>query len=175
MQDVQADDFERRIEERRNMQHPLVTIPASMEPHGNIPNTPLAASTISFLLGGFFALGFFLFLQGGLPSPWWATYQLGFFVAAWSAFHWGEFAVTAGWNLEKCSVDCEHSTTVCALDSVAHISPAFLLDNGAMYHIANSIALTEYLVTLFFIPSSKSTAYISTIGVSIAKCFSTFI
>ena len=93
------------------MKHPLMTIPASTEPHGGIPNTPLAASSISFLLGGLFALGFSLFLQGGLLSPWWATYQFGFFVAAWSAFHWGEFAVTAGWNLEKCSVDCKHVTT----------------------------------------------------------------
>jgi hypothetical protein len=23
-----------------------------------------------------------------------------------SAFHWGEFAVTAGWNRQKASVDC---------------------------------------------------------------------
>ncbi|KAH0839888.1 Isoprenylcysteine carboxyl methyltransferase family-domain-containing protein [Lanmaoa asiatica] len=147
MQDIQADVFERRIQERRDMKHPLVTIPANIEPHSNIPNTPLAASTISFLLGGSFALGFSLFLQGGLTSPWWATYQLGFFVAAWSAFHWGEFAVTAGWNLEKCSVD------------------SFLLENGVMYHVANGTALTEYLVALFFIPSSKSLTYISAIGI----------
>lgn len=95
------------------MKNPLSTIPVSIEPRGSIPNTPLAASTISFLLGGAFALGFSHFLQGGFSSPWWATYQLGFFVAAWSAFHWGEFAVTAGWNLEKCSVDCEHVTLLC--------------------------------------------------------------
>lgn len=102
------------------MKHPLVTIPVNIEPHGNIPNTPLAASTISFLLGGSFALAFSLFLQGGLPSLWWATYQLGFFLAAWSAFHWGEFAVTAGWNLEKCSVNCEHVQFVLLFGSVAH-------------------------------------------------------
>ncbi|KAG6378682.1 Isoprenylcysteine carboxyl methyltransferase family-domain-containing protein [Boletus reticuloceps] len=147
MQDIQADALERRIEERRNLKHPLMTIPVNVEPHGSIPNTPLAASTISFLLGGSFALGLFLFLQGGFSSPWWATHQLGFFVAAWSAFHWGEFAVTAGWNLEKCSVD------------------SFLLENGATYHIANGTALLEYLVTLFFVPSLKSFKYISTIGV----------
>ncbi|KAG9317421.1 Isoprenylcysteine carboxyl methyltransferase family-domain-containing protein [Chiua virens] len=148
MQDIQVDVFEQRVQERRNAKHPLTTIPATVETHGNIPNTPLAASTISFLLGGAFALGFCLFLQGGLSSHWWATYQLGLFVSAWSAFHWGEFAVTAGWNLEKCSVD------------------SFLLENGAMYHIANGIALVEYLVTLFFSPSSKTFAYISTIGVA---------
>ncbi|KAF8138429.1 Isoprenylcysteine carboxyl methyltransferase family-domain-containing protein [Boletus edulis] len=147
MQDIQADALERRIEERRKLKHPLMTIPVNVEPHGSIPNTPLAASTISFLLGGSFTLGLFLFLQGGFSSPWWATHQLGFFVAAWSAFHWGEFAVTAGWNLEKCSVD------------------SFLLENGATYHIANGTALLEYLVTLFFVPSLKSFKYISTIGV----------
>jgi hypothetical protein len=27
-------------------------------------------------------------------------------MASWALFHWAEFAVTAGWNLEKCSVDC---------------------------------------------------------------------
>lgn len=87
--------------------HPLNTIPNDIKPNGRIPNTPLAASTISFLLGSLFSLGVFTFVVGGYESYWWSTYQLGLFVAAWSAFHWGEFAVTAGWNLEKCSVDCE--------------------------------------------------------------------
>lgn len=151
------------------MKHPLVTIPVNIEPHGNIPNTPLAASTISFLLGSSFALGFSLFLQGGFPSPWWATYQLGFFVAAWSAFHWGEFAVTAGWNLEKCSVDCEHVQFFTTRGSTAQFSSAFLLENGALYHVANGIALTEYLVTLLLFPSSKSLTFISTIGASLMQ------
>jgi protein-S-isoprenylcysteine O-methyltransferase len=48
-----------------------------------------------------------VFFMGDFGGCWWATPQLGFFIAAWSGFHWGEFAVTAGWNLEKCSVDCE--------------------------------------------------------------------
>lgn len=151
------------------MKHPLMTIPSNIEPHGSIPNTPLAASTISFLLGGSFALGFYLFLQGGFSSPWWATYQLGFFVAAWSAFHWGEFAVTAGWNLEKCSVDCEHVIILCKLGSMAYLFSAFLLENGATYHVANGTALIEYLVTLFFVPSSKSHKYISAIGASVMQ------
>ncbi|KAI9574715.1 Isoprenylcysteine carboxyl methyltransferase family-domain-containing protein [Boletus coccyginus] len=147
MQDIQADVFERRLQAHRDLRHPLMTNPANIELQGSIPNTPLAASTISFLLGGSFALGFSLFLQGGFSSPWWATYQLGFFVAAWSAFHWGEFAVTAGWNLEKCSVD------------------SFLLENGATYHFANGTALIEYLATLFLVPSSKSHTHISAIGI----------
>ncbi|KAF9247313.1 Isoprenylcysteine carboxyl methyltransferase family-domain-containing protein [Melanogaster broomeanus] len=150
MANVQANGFEHRLQERGNMRHPLATIPVTVQPLGNIPNTPLAASTISFLLGALFSLGVALFLQAGLVAPWWATYQLGFFVAAWSGFHWGEFAVTAGWNLEKCSVD------------------SFLLDNGAMYHIANGTALLEYLVTLYFRPSLKTHSYISVIGVLLA-------
>lgn len=169
MDGIQADVFERRMEERRNIKHPLTTIPINIESRGSIPNTPLAASTISFLLGGSFVLGSSLFLLGGFPSPWWATYQLGFFVAAWSAFHWGEFAVTAGWNLEKCSVDCEHITIIC--NTRLHSSPciAFLLENGATYHIANGTALVEYLITLFFFPSSKSLTYVSAIGTSFTQ------
>lgn len=81
-------------------------IPSVSKTGNHIPNTPLAASTISFLLGTLFTVGIFIFVSGGY-SQWWATYQLGFYLAAWSAFHWGEFAVTAGWNREKCSVDCK--------------------------------------------------------------------
>lgn len=92
-----------QIDPRR---HPLATTPIINRPKGNIPNTPLAASTISFLLGSIFAPSLLLTLFGGFPGSWWATYQLSFFLAAWSAFHWGEFAVTAGWNFEKCSIDC---------------------------------------------------------------------
>ena len=71
-----------------------------------IPNTPLAASLISFLLGAFFLLGVLIFSNKSLQTGV-VTWQLGFFAATWAAFHWGEFAVTAGWNREKCSVDCE--------------------------------------------------------------------
>jgi len=116
-------------------------------PIGNIPNTPLVASTIAFLLGGLFSLGLLAFIVGGNERRWWATAQLGFFVAAWAGFHWGEFAVTAGWNLEKCSVD------------------SYLLDNGAMYHIANGTALTEYLITLYLKPSLKAYPYVTSAGV----------
>ena len=106
--------FEARLQQRNALkQNPLSTVPANEvhQPHGRIPNTPVAASTVSFLLGGVFspallasALGAF----GVLPN---ACYQLGFFGAAWACFHWLEFAVTAGWNLEKCSVDCKRSIT----------------------------------------------------------------
>jgi len=68
-------------------------------------------------------------------------------VASWSAFHWGEFAVTAGWNREKVSVD------------------SFLLNNGRMYHMANGLALLEYLLVLYFRPSLKSFPYVSSIGI----------
>ncbi|TFK43430.1 ICMT-domain-containing protein [Crucibulum laeve] len=128
--------------------NPLDTVPVQTipKPHGNIPNTPLASATIAFLLGATCSLGFLTALIGGFSATWWLTYQLGFFVAAWAFFHWAEFAVTAGWNFEKCSID------------------SYLLDNGAMYHIANGTALLEYLVTLYFKPSAKSFAYISQLG-----------
>ncbi|KAA1466335.1 ICMT-domain-containing protein [Dentipellis sp. KUC8613] len=142
--------FQERLRQRQALRsRPLETIPLDgvAQTHGNIPNTPLAAALISFLLGSVFALGTLTFLCGGFSQFWWSTYQAGFFVAAWAAFHWGEFAVTAGWNREKCSVD------------------SFLLDNGALYHIANGLALFEYLTTVFWKSSMKQYPYLSTLGV----------
>ncbi|KAG6880395.1 hypothetical protein C0992_007806 [Termitomyces sp. T32_za158] len=100
--------LEQRIKQRETtLKHPLQTIPIETHaPHGNIPNTPLAASTIAFLLGSTFSIGLLMFVNGGFDRYWWSTAQLGFFIAAWAGFHWGEFATTAGWNLEKCSIDC---------------------------------------------------------------------
>lgn len=43
-------------------------------------------------------------------------------------------------------------------------SPAFLLENGAAYHIAHATALTEYLLTLYFKPEYKRHPYVSIIG-----------
>jgi protein-S-isoprenylcysteine O-methyltransferase len=101
-------DAQKSLDERiRQRAHALSTNPTNHIPHGNIPNTPLTASTISFLLGGIFFSSLFSLLSGS-SQHWWLTYQTKFFFVAWSAFHWGEFAVTAGWNLEKCSVDCTH-------------------------------------------------------------------
>ncbi|VDB85438.1 unnamed protein product [Peniophora sp. CBMAI 1063] len=113
------------------------------QPTARIPNTPLAASTVSFLLGSVFMSG----AIGFLSSPAWMPYQLGFYLASWALFHWGEFAVTAGWNREKCSID------------------SFLLDNGAMYHVAHSLAITEYLMTLYFKPSVKTHPYATRVGI----------
>ncbi|KAL4081658.1 Isoprenylcysteine carboxyl methyltransferase family-domain-containing protein [Scleroderma yunnanense] len=150
MTEIVQDSLEQRLRQRANPRHSLDTIPMDSQPHGNIPNTPLAASTISFLLGAVFSLGAALFSCGGLAHPWWATYQLGFFLVAWSAFHWGEFAVTAGWNRERCSVD------------------SFLLDNGVTYHVANGSALVEYLITLYLVPSVKTFPYVSQLGLILA-------
>ncbi|KAF8165244.1 Isoprenylcysteine carboxyl methyltransferase family-domain-containing protein [Crassisporium funariophilum] len=127
--------------------NPLETNPDTNLPRGNIPNTPLASSSIAFLLGSVFALGAYTFIFSEPASSWWATYQLGFFGASWALFHWAEFAVTAGWNFEKCSVD------------------SYLLDNGAMYHVANGTALLEYLISLYLMPSSKSYPYVSSVGI----------
>jgi len=114
---------------------------------GNMPNTILAVAGVAFILGATFCLGALTFVVGGFSAYWWSTPQLGFFVAAWAFFHWAEFAATAGWNLEKCSVD------------------SFLLDNGAMYHIANGTAVAEYLITLFFKPTFKSYPYLTPLGI----------
>ena len=92
------------------------------------------------------------------------TYQLRFFIAAWSFFHWAEFAVTAGWNFEKCSVDCMPLSIVCHLTKLTPFQSAYILDNGSMYHIANGTALTEFLISRYFWPSSKSWPYVSLLG-----------
>ena len=84
-------------------------------------------------------------------------------MASWAVFHWAEFAVTAGWNLEKCSVDCAFTSRLVSL-SEPRILIAFLLDNGAQYHIANGTALVEYLLTLYFWPNSKMNKLASTVG-----------
>ena len=85
----------------------LGTNPLTNIPHGNIPNTPLASSTISFLLGCSFLFGVYTAVSDISNTARLLTYQLGCFIAAWAFFHWAEFAVTAGWNFEKCSVDCQ--------------------------------------------------------------------
>ncbi|KAI0723237.1 protein-s-isoprenylcysteine O-methyltransferase [Earliella scabrosa] len=148
--ETELDGLEQRIRQRiASRSNPLDTVPTdpTLRPRGLIPNTPLSVSLISFLLGSQFAFGLLLLVTGGHGKYWWATYQLGFYLAAWSAFHWGEFAVTAGWNRDKCSVD------------------SFLLENGAAYHIAHATALTEYLLTLYFKPEYKRHPYVSIIGV----------
>ncbi|KAG8930563.1 hypothetical protein FRC02_004026 [Tulasnella sp. 418] len=129
--------------------HSLDTAPqhAMHQPHGTLPNTPLASSLIAFLLGSTFSLGALLWLAGGIEDSWWAKYQLGFYIAAWAGFHWGEFAVTAGWNLEKCSID------------------SYLLNNGVAYHLANGTAVVEFLITSYFFPKFKTYPYITEIGI----------
>ena len=89
--------------------NPLETAPVNdvHRPHGTLPNTPLAVSLISFLLGLTFTLGVILCASGGLDGSRWLTSNLGFFVASLGAFHWAEFVVTAGWNRDKVSVDCK--------------------------------------------------------------------
>ena len=89
-------------------QHNALETPApAARPHGDIPNTPLASATIAFLLGATFNFGLACIVFDLSSRLSFLTWQLGFFISAWSFFHWAEFAVTAGWNLEKCSVDCE--------------------------------------------------------------------
>ena len=89
--------------------NPLETAPADAtnRPDGGLPNTPLMMSCIAFCLGSVFAMGSLVFAIGGVPGSRYADYRLGFFAASWAFFHFAEFAVTAGWNRPKVSVDCE--------------------------------------------------------------------
>ena len=108
--DIPASEGPEDVLRRRAAQqqtNSLETVPVVVTRHesNKLPNTPLAASTISFLLGALFLLGILIFLKQDFQYGV-ITSQMGFFFAAWAAFHWGEFAVTAGWNLSKCSVDC---------------------------------------------------------------------
>ncbi|GBE79677.1 protein-s-isoprenylcysteine O-methyltransferase [Sparassis latifolia] len=143
-----TDNFEQRLRQRAAAQSdPLSTTPSepSLRPHGRIPNTPLAVSCISALLGILFALGAVIFVVGVRQD--WSIDRLGFYIAAWAVFHWGEFAVTAGWNQNKCSID------------------SFLLENGAQYHIAHSVATLEYLISSYFWPSYKTYPFFSPAGI----------
>lgn len=108
---VHENGVEQHLKQRQAMptqNGALETVPIKGTPtNGNIPNTPLASSLIAFCLGSVFTLGSLLLVYGGYPGSSWLTYQLGAFAASWALFHYLEFAVTAGWNREKCSVDCE--------------------------------------------------------------------
>ncbi|KAK7695920.1 hypothetical protein QCA50_000559 [Cerrena zonata] len=135
---------------------PAKTGPLEMKPvsggvvhSSRIPNSPLSVAAVSFILGTVFSFGLVLCFFGGSWGFWWSQYQLGIYISSWAAFHWGEFAVTAGWNREKVSVD------------------SFLLENGSMYHLAHTSALLEYLITLYFKPSLKSFPYVSAVGLII--------
>jgi hypothetical protein len=110
------DGFEERLRQRGAAQQPGE--PLSMKfperyfnSHQVIPNTLLAAVMISFLLGGVFFWALGLVLSGSDARWWWTTSQLGIFVAAWAAFHFAEFATTAGWNRAVCTIDCESVKT----------------------------------------------------------------
>lgn len=140
------------------------------------PNTPLAASTTSFILGSIFSLTtWFVISHSGVASAiyQWDWQKIAFnqplvqfslFFSAWSLFHWGEFAVTAGWNREKCSTSCESLFSRKCHDSDAHLV-AFLLDNGREYHIAHAVALLEFTISAYFFPNSRRWSYITPIGI----------
>lgn len=157
------DRLEEKLRRRTNViRNPLETNSVINIHRGDIPNTPLASATVAFLLGSVFSFGIYTFVADFFQSARWLTYQLGFFVAAWAFFHWAEFAVTAGWNFEKCSVDCMFPFKIILKRS--DTEAAYLLENGVMYHAANGAALLEYLVSLYFFPSIKTWPYISQIG-----------
>lgn len=78
----------------------------------SIPNTPLAASVISTTLGAAVGIAVTCASQPVLrwlgEANWtWARPQLGIYLASWATFHILEFWTTAGWNIQKLSVDGE--------------------------------------------------------------------
>lgn len=77
---------------------------------GGLPNTPLAVSIISALLGGLLfssvALAVAPALQAFSTGGWnWARPQLGVYLGCMGLFHLCEFWTTAGWNPQKLTVD----------------------------------------------------------------------
>lgn len=101
-----SDSIEQRLRQRAAARNPLHLKSEPANLRGGLPNTLTAVATIAFALGGLCGTSLLIFAAGGSERYWWSTYQLAFFLAAWSFFHWAEFAVTAGWNSEKCSIDC---------------------------------------------------------------------
>ena len=57
-----------------------------------------------------------------------------------------------------------HSSVPRPFLTLYHI--AFLLNNGHSYYTAHAIALSEYLITLYLLPGTKSLAYVSQLGES---------
>ncbi|KAK8861520.1 hypothetical protein IAR55_002341 [Kwoniella newhampshirensis] len=103
---------------------------------GSLPNTILAVSVISAILGAIAATGLTSAAQplSQYIAGSWARPQLGIYIAAVAIFHLLEFFTTAGWNPQKLSID------------------AFLLNNGKQYHYAHALGLTEYFLVSIFHP-----------------------
>lgn len=104
-EDDAPNGFDQRIAERsarRPSNLNMNKVNRAYEHQGDLPNTACTVSVIAFLLGAGFAFSFATFALTN--NTWW---HLSFFVGSWCLFHWAEFAVTAGWNAEKCTVDCE--------------------------------------------------------------------
>lgn len=99
--------FEEKLKQRvAQKSNSLETKPIHVKPQGSIPNTPLASATIAFILGGFFTAGLCMTASDLISLRISFPYQLGIYLSSWAFFHWAEFGVTAGWNLEKCTIDC---------------------------------------------------------------------
>lgn len=106
------DVLEERLRQRvQQKQYPLETKPLHVKPQGSIPNTPLSSATIAFILGMIFGGGLYVTAKDIISWPISIPYQFGVYIASWAFFHWAEFAVTAGWNLEKCTIDCTFYTS----------------------------------------------------------------
>ena len=107
--------------------HDLLPHAAQYSPKGSLPNTPLAVSAVSALLGGLPISSLILaarplFSSLGSDDWQWARPQLGVYVAALCLFHLLEFWTTAGWNVQKLSIDGEF---MCDIDQQPLTSTSF--------------------------------------------------
>jgi protein-S-isoprenylcysteine O-methyltransferase len=107
VQDALEDKLRRRMTSMQPDDTFTLNPPRGGDFEGYIPNTLLSVAVVSFVLGSVFMWGLNTLITGTSGSFWWTTPQLGFFVASWAVFHFGEFATTAGWNRHVCSIDCE--------------------------------------------------------------------
>ncbi|CAD6566429.1 MAG: hypothetical protein TREMPRED_002580 [Tremellales sp. Tagirdzhanova-0007] len=126
--------------------HHLLPHAAQYSHKGSLPNTPLAVSAVSAILGGLTIASFVLaarplLLLLGSDQWQWARPQLGVYVAALGLFHLLEFWTTAGWNVQKLTID------------------AFLLNNTNQYHYAHAFGLTEYFLSSYFYPQKFAIWY----------------
>ncbi|WVQ74539.1 hypothetical protein IAR50_004140 [Cryptococcus sp. DSM 104548] len=126
---------------------PPVALPKTdqYDARGTIPNTIFAVAVIAAVLGAI-AGGSLAFAGRRIwdaLSGEWARPQLGLYLAAMAVFHLMEFFTTAGWNVQKLSVD------------------AFLLNNGVQYHIAHAVGLAEYFISSLIWPSKFNSWYCS--------------
>lgn len=130
-------------------------------PLTSFANTPQNVACISFLLGSVFALGVRALLLGPMQSVDHRIVEvlsgpkLGGYAASWAVFHLLEYVVTAIWNPTRVTVSCAVLSQPRLFPRLTPLSStAFLLNNGAAYHVAHFVGVTEYILEELSLPPS---------------------